>query len=101
MNSRGFASAQDADTDGIEGLTLLRRRGGELRAHVAGRDLRGNRELPDALVLHDHQKERSTWLFYYQIRNRWHFMLKNYQWRTLILILPCLLIHEPLQAVRG
>ena len=26
-------------------------------------------------------------------------MLKNYQWRTLILIAPCLLIHEPLQAL--
>ena len=53
-------------------------------------------ELPDALVLH-HSRPRSTWLFYYQIRNRWHFMLKNYQWRTLLLILPCLAIHEPLQ----
>jgi GT2 family glycosyltransferase len=55
-------------------------------------------ELPDALVLH-HSHPRGTWLFYYQIRNRWHFMLKNYQWRTLLLILPCLMIHEPLQLV--
>ncbi len=55
-------------------------------------------ELPDALVLH-HSRPRGSWLFYYQIRNRWHFMLKNYQWRTLILITPCLLIHEPLQAL--
>ncbi len=55
-------------------------------------------EVPDALVLH-HSRPRGTWLFYYQIRNRWHFMLKNYQWRTLILILPCLLVHEPLQAL--
>jgi GT2 family glycosyltransferase len=54
------------------------------------------RELPDALVRH-HSRPRGTWLFYYQIRNRWHFMLKNYQWRTLILILPCLLVHEPIQ----
>ena len=54
------------------------------------------RELPDALVRH-HSRPRGTWLFFYQIRNRWHFMLKNYQWRTLFLILPCLLIHEPLQ----
>jgi GT2 family glycosyltransferase len=53
-------------------------------------------ELPDALVLH-HSRPRGNWLFYYQIRNRWHFMLKNYQWRTLIAILPCLAIHEPLQ----
>ena len=55
-------------------------------------------EVPDALVLH-HSRPRGTWLFYYQIRNRWHFMLKNYQWRTLLLITPCLLIHEPLQAL--
>jgi GT2 family glycosyltransferase len=53
-------------------------------------------ELPEALVLH-RSRPRGTWLFYYQIRNRWHFMLKNYQWRTLIAILPCLMIHEPLQ----
>jgi GT2 family glycosyltransferase len=55
-------------------------------------------EVPDALVLHQ-SRPRSDWLFYYQIRNRWHFMLKNYQWRTLIAILPCLAIHEPLQMV--
>lgn len=55
------------------------------------------REVPESLVLH-HSRSRSTWLFYYQIRNRWHFMLKNYEWRTLILIVPCLLVHEPLQA---
>jgi len=55
-------------------------------------------ERPDALVLH-HSRPRGTWLFYYQIRNRWHFMLKNYQRRTLLMILPCLLIHEPLQLV--
>ena len=53
-------------------------------------------ELPDALVLH-RSRPRSDWLFYYQIRNRWHFMLKNYQWRTLLAILPCLAVHEPLQ----
>jgi GT2 family glycosyltransferase len=50
----------------------------------------------DAIVLHQ-SRPRGTWLFYYQLRNRWHFMLKNYQRRTLILMLPCLLVHEPLQ----
>jgi GT2 family glycosyltransferase len=55
-------------------------------------------ELPAARVLHQ-SRPRGTWLFYYQIRNRWHFMLKNYQPRTLLLILPCLLVHEPLQLV--
>lgn len=54
-------------------------------------------ELPAALVLH-HSRPRGTWLFYYQIRNRWHFMLKNYQFSTLLLIGPPLLVHEPLQA---
>ncbi|HEY7289024.1 MAG TPA: glycosyltransferase [Vicinamibacterales bacterium] len=55
-------------------------------------------ELPSALVVHQ-SRPRGTWLFYYQIRNRWHFMLKNYQWSTLVLIVPALLIHEPLQAL--
>jgi GT2 family glycosyltransferase len=54
-------------------------------------------ELPSALVLH-RSRPRGTWLFYYQIRNRWHFMLKNYQWSTLFLVIPPLLVHEPLQA---
>jgi GT2 family glycosyltransferase len=63
------------------------------RARLAGYRIL---ELPDAIVLH-HSRPRGDWLFYYQIRNRWHFMLKNYQWRTLIAILPCLAIHEPLQ----
>jgi hypothetical protein len=37
-------------------------------------------EPPQARVLHQ-SKPRGTWLFYYQIRNRWHFVLKNYEWR--------------------
>ncbi|HEX7140289.1 MAG TPA: glycosyltransferase [Vicinamibacterales bacterium] len=65
------------------------------RTRLAGHTIR---ELPSALVLH-HSRPRGTWLFYYQIRNRWHFMLKNYQVSTLLLILPCLVIHEPLQAL--
>jgi GT2 family glycosyltransferase len=63
------------------------------RMRIAGHRIR---EVPDALVLHQ-SRPRSDWLFYYQIRNRWHFMLKNYQWRTLVAILPCLAVHEPLQ----
>ncbi len=54
-------------------------------------------EVPAALVLH-HSRPRGTWLFYYQIRNRWHFMLKNYQVSTLVGLIPPLLVHEPLQA---
>ncbi|MDE3153502.1 MAG: glycosyltransferase family 2 protein [Acidobacteriota bacterium] len=53
-------------------------------------------EVPDSVLLH-YSRPRGTWLFYYQIRNRWHFMLKNYQVRTLLAILPALLVHEPLQ----
>ncbi len=55
-------------------------------------------EPPEAIVIH-HSRPRGSWLFYYQIRNRWHFMLKNYQVRTLVGIVPCLLVHEPLQLV--
>ena len=55
-------------------------------------------EVPDALVLHG-SRPRSDWLFYYQLRNRWHFMLKNYQLRTLIFLVPCLSVHEPLQLI--
>jgi GT2 family glycosyltransferase len=53
-------------------------------------------ELPAARVRHL-TKARSDWLFYYQIRNRWHFLLKNYEWRTLAALLPVLLVHEVLQ----
>ena len=53
-------------------------------------------ELPEAIVLH-HSRPRGTWLFYYQIRNRWHFILKNYQLRTILCLVPPLIVHEPLQ----
>ncbi len=53
-------------------------------------------ELPEAIVLH-RSRPRSAWLFYYQIRNRWHFILKNYQKRTMLGLVPVLLVHEPLQ----
>jgi hypothetical protein len=55
-------------------------------------------EMPQAIVRH-FSHPRGTWLFYFQIRNRWHFMLKNYEWRTLIALLPALAVHETLQAV--
>jgi GT2 family glycosyltransferase len=53
-------------------------------------------EVPQAIVLHN-VRPRSDWMFYYQIRNRWHFMLKNYEARTLLALVPVLLVHEPLQ----
>jgi GT2 family glycosyltransferase len=53
-------------------------------------------EIPQALVLHN-SRPRGAWLFYYQIRNRWHFILKNYQASTMLLLVPPLLVYEPLQ----
>jgi GT2 family glycosyltransferase len=71
------------------------------RANMAGYRIL---ELPEARVRHL-TKPRGTWLFYYQIRNRWHFLLKNYEWRTLLCLVPALLVHELLQfgliVVRG
>jgi GT2 family glycosyltransferase len=63
------------------------------RMHMAGYRIR---ELPESLVLHD-TRQRSDWMFYYQIRNRWHFILKNYELRTILALLPALIVHEPLQ----
>jgi GT2 family glycosyltransferase len=60
----------------------------------------GYRLVEDPLAVVDHQsRPRSAWLFPCQIRNRWHFLLKNYELRTLVLIAPALAIHEPLQLV--
>ncbi len=53
-------------------------------------------ETPAAIAEHG-SRPRSTWLYPFQIRNRWHFMLKNYELRTLVLVGPALLLHEPLQ----
>ena len=55
-------------------------------------------EMPQAIVRH-RSRPRDSWLFYFQIRNRWHVMLKDYEWRTLICLLPALAVHETLQAV--
>jgi GT2 family glycosyltransferase len=55
-------------------------------------------EVPGALVLHN-SRPRGSWLFYYQIRNRWHFILKNYQLRTMLCLIPPLAVYEPLQLV--
>ena len=63
------------------------------RLRIAGYRLR---EAPAARVLHD-TRPRSTWLFEYQVRNRWHFLLRNYELRTLILLAPALAVHEVLQ----
>lgn len=51
-------------------------------------------ETAGAQVLHHHTKRGSTY-FMHQVCNRWHFMLKNFQLRTLVAILPILIMHEP------
>jgi GT2 family glycosyltransferase len=61
------------------------------RVTLAGRHIV---EPATAQVLHHHHK-RGSMYFRHQVRNRWHFMLKNFQLRTLILIFPVLLVHEP------
>lgn len=43
-------------------------------------------------------KPRGTSKVFYQVRNRWFFMLKLYSWRTLFLALPMLCAFELLQA---
>ncbi|MDJ0714269.1 MAG: glycosyltransferase family 2 protein [Prochloraceae cyanobacterium] len=95
------------------GCTLLISRAAAIRAglfdnrYFAGKDdgdfthrikLAGYRiiEVPTAHVIHN-CSPRGTKLFQHQIRNRWHFMLKNYQIRTLLLLAPILLLHELLQ----
>jgi hypothetical protein len=60
------------------------------RIRMAGLTIR---ELPESLVLH-RSRPRGTWLFYYQVRNRWHFILKNYQWRTIVGIIPPIVPYE-------
>ncbi len=53
--------------------------------------------VPDALA-HHRGKLRGTSKVFYQVRNRWFFMLKLYDARTLVLVLPMLCIFEILQS---
>lgn len=58
----------------------------------------GYRLVEDPLAIVEHpSKPRLAWLFKWQLRNRWHFLLKNYEVRTLIILLPALAFHEVLQ----
>jgi GT2 family glycosyltransferase len=50
-------------------------------------------ELSGVRVLH-HLKRRGSQYFDHQIANRWYFLLKNYEWRTLVCCAPALLVHE-------
>jgi GT2 family glycosyltransferase len=53
-------------------------------------------EEPRAICAH-RSKPRTAWLFHHQIRNRWHFLLKNYEARTLAVLTPALALHEVIQ----
>lgn len=48
---------------------------------------------PKAHVLH-HHLFRGDRYYNHQIAGRWYFILKNYQWSTLLLSGPALLVHE-------
>ncbi len=50
-------------------------------------------EVPRARVKHKAGERKTSW-FTLQLRNRWYFILKNYQLRTIILTLPVLFLHE-------
>jgi GT2 family glycosyltransferase len=52
-------------------------------------------EEPTARVLH-HGREHGTRLYPFKLRNRWQKMLKLYQWRTLLLVSPMLMLYEVL-----
>jgi GT2 family glycosyltransferase len=53
--------------------------------------------VPSAVV-HHRSKPRGRTKVFYQVRNRWFFILKLYSWRTLIWTAPMLLSFELMQA---
>lgn len=54
--------------------------------------------IPGAVV-HHRGKLRGTSKVFYQVRNRWFFILKLYSWRTLFLAAPMFLLFELSQAL--
>ena len=54
--------------------------------------------VPSALVYHPF-KSRGKSRVYYQVRNRWYFILKIYSWKTLIICSPAFIIYEISQAM--
>jgi GT2 family glycosyltransferase len=52
-----------------------------------------NVEVPEAVVRHD-VAPRGLSVVFYQLRNRWYWLLKLFSLRTLAVILPALLVHE-------
>ncbi len=49
--------------------------------------------IPEVVAYHDAEKRDSSKLFY-QIRNRWFFIINNYSFYTILLILPALFFYE-------
>jgi GT2 family glycosyltransferase len=50
-------------------------------------------------VVHHRSNPRGTSKVFYQVRNRWYFMLKLYDWRTLAFIFPMVVLFEILTAM--
>ncbi|MCK5146654.1 glycosyltransferase [bacterium] len=49
--------------------------------------------VPRAHVYHPQEKKGFRWVDY-QVRNRWWFVLKNYHWWTLIVLMPAFLLYQ-------
>lgn len=54
--------------------------------------------VPSALAYHP-LKTRGKSRVYYQVRNRWYFILKIYSWKTLIICSPVFIAYELSQAI--
>jgi len=61
------------------------------RARLAGYDCL---YVPDSVVRHDYALRFGPRKTYYQERNRYVMLLKNLQWRTLLVLVPALLLGE-------
>jgi len=46
-----------------------------------------------AHVFHKKEKKGMSWVKY-QVRNRWWFVLKTYNWRTLLAVLPAIVLYQ-------
>jgi hypothetical protein len=62
-----------------------------LRARLAGRDCL---YVPSSVVQHDYTLQFGPRKTYYQERNRYRMLLKVFRWRTLVVLLPALLLAE-------
>jgi GT2 family glycosyltransferase len=62
-----------------------------LRARLAGKRIL---YVPEAVVYHDYQLHFGRRKIFYQERNRYRMLLKIFRWRTLLALLPALLLAE-------